>query len=86
MIREFEEVTILNEALKAARVAKGFTQAQMATYLGYKSKSGYCMIERGNNRPTLLVALKIAELLNQPISSLFSELKVHESSTTGNTA
>jgi putative transcriptional regulator len=71
----------MNDALKAARIKKGYTQEQMATMLGYKSRSGYCMIERGTNQPPLRVALKIAELLEQPVDVLFHGIQVHDSRT-----
>ena len=77
----------MNEALKSARIEKGLTQEEMARQLGYKSKSGYCMIERGVNQPPLKTALKISEILGLPIGALFVSLDVHDSKTTGhNTA
>jgi len=71
----------VNEALRAARKAKGLTQQQMAKILGYKSKSAYNMIERGINQPPLKVALKIAKVLDVPVDQLFSTEEVHDSKT-----
>ncbi|HHY67321.1 MAG TPA: helix-turn-helix transcriptional regulator [Alicyclobacillus sp.] len=71
----------MNEALRAARKRKGYTQEQMAKMLGYRSKSGYCMIERGPNTAPLPVALRIAEILEESVENLFSDLKVHENRT-----
>lgn len=70
-----------NEKLKAARKAKGFTQQFMASQLGYSSKSGYNMIERGKNKPPLTTAMKIAALLDSDVNSLFDDIQVHESRT-----
>lgn len=64
-----------NEALKKARKAKGYTQQRMAELLGYRSKSGYNMIELGSNKPPLKKALKIAELLDVSLEELFAEYK-----------
>jgi putative transcriptional regulator len=79
-------VKAVNEALKTARLEKGYTQEQMAEFLGYKSKSGYCMIERGTNQPPLRIALKISELLGKPINVLFHGIDVHDSRTSDETA
>ena len=64
----------MNEKLKQRRKAKGYTQQQMADRLGYRSKSGYNMIETGRNQPKLRVALKIAEILECDVTELFEEL------------
>lgn len=76
----------MNEALKAARVAKGVTQQDMAEHLGYRSKSGYCMVERGTNQPSLRVAMLISELLERPLEVLFPGALVHESATSQHSA
>jgi DNA-binding XRE family transcriptional regulator len=62
----------VNGRLKEARKAKGLTQSEMATILGYKSKSGYAMIENGHNTPTLPVALQIAEIVKVDVQTLFA--------------
>lgn len=67
---------MVNEKLKQRRKAKGYTQEQMAVRLGYRSKSGYNMIETGRNQPKLRVALKIAEILECEVSELFEEMDV----------
>ncbi|OEH86273.1 hypothetical protein BHU72_11815 [Desulfuribacillus stibiiarsenatis] len=53
----------------------------MASFLGYKSKSGYANIETGINKPPLMIAHKIAQLLDQEVQYLFFENEVHESRT-----
>jgi putative transcriptional regulator len=63
-----------NEKLKKARKEKKLTQEQMARRLGYKSKSGYNMIEKGRNQPPLRTALQIADLLDCDVRELFEGL------------
>lgn len=65
-----------NNKLKELRTARGFTQAEMAKRLGYKGKSGYCMLENGQVRMTLAMAQKIAEILGVDANTLFFENKV----------
>lgn len=65
-----------NNKLKELRTARGFTQAEMAKRLGYKGKSGYCMLENGQVRMTLAMAQKIAEVLGVDANTLFFENKV----------
>jgi putative transcriptional regulator len=65
----------LNERLRQARRAKKLTQEQMARLLGYKSKSGYNMIEKNRNQPPLRTALKIAEILECDVMELFEHLR-----------
>ena len=65
-----------NNKLKELRMARGFTQAEMAKKLGYKGKSGYCMLENGQVRMTLEMAQKIAKVLGADANDLFFENKV----------
>jgi|LFRM01.1.fsa_nt_gb transcriptional regulator with XRE-family HTH domain len=65
-----------NNKLKELRTARGLTQAEMAKRLGYKGKSGYCMLENGQVRMTLAMAQKIAEVLGVDANTLFFENKV----------
>jgi len=60
-----------NNKLKELRTARGFTQAEMAKKLGYKGKSGYCMLENGQVRMTLEMAQKIAKVLGVDANDLF---------------
>jgi DNA-binding XRE family transcriptional regulator len=60
-----------NNKLKELRMARGFTQAEMAKKLGYKGKSGYCMLENGQVRMTLEMAQKIAKVLGADANDLF---------------
>lgn len=52
-----------NKILKEIRKSKGFTQEQMALVLGYKHKSGYCMLENGSIKMTIDKAQKLANYL-----------------------
>lgn len=67
-----------SKQLKKLRIAKGLTQAEMAKRLGYKGKSGYCMLENGQVRMTLAMAQKIAEVLGADANTLFFENKVQD--------
>lgn len=57
--------------LKKLRKLKKLTQGEMAQKLGYKGKSGYCMLENGQIRMTLDNAKKIAEILDEDIVDIF---------------
>jgi len=61
------------EKLVTARKEKGYTIEQMASELGYSSKSGYHNIESGLTSPPLPVAFKIAKLLGKTVHELFDD-------------
>jgi transcriptional regulator with XRE-family HTH domain len=63
----------MNIRLKKARKKKGLTQEQMARKLGYRSKSGYAMIENGRNQATVETAINIAEILDETVEYLFGK-------------
>lgn len=50
--------------LKEARVAAGVTQEAMATAIGYKDKSSYCLLEKGAVKCTVDQAKAIKEALD----------------------
>jgi transcriptional regulator with XRE-family HTH domain len=55
----------IGEAIKTARKQKDLTQEYMALKLGYKDKSTYAKIERGElSRMDLFVLIEICELLD----------------------
>lgn len=62
--------------LKKLRKDKKITQKEMAKFLGYKSKSGYCQLENGKVRMTLDKAKKISEILNVDIKEIFFDDEV----------
>ncbi len=59
-------------ALKAARLAKGFTVAQFAKALGYSDTSTYQAIEDGLSRMGEKMIQKAAKLLNVNVSELMN--------------
>lgn len=50
------------EQLKAARLAKGYTQEQLATAIGV-AKSTFTGYEKGNSEPNMLTIKKLMEIL-----------------------
>jgi transcriptional regulator with XRE-family HTH domain len=75
----------MRKNLKLAREAANLTQEQVAQYLGFRSKSHYCMIENGQRGISVENAIRIAGLLERPVEELFSALEVHEAPTSGET-
>ncbi len=75
----------MRKNLKLAREAANLTQEQVAQYLGFRSKSHYCMIENGQRGISVENAIRIAELLGRPVEELFCALDVHETPTNGET-
>jgi DNA-binding XRE family transcriptional regulator len=49
--------------LKKERIKRGFTQEKMAQLLGFKSKSSYCLIEKGKVGISVDIAGDIAKQL-----------------------
>lgn len=70
----------MNEKLKKMREDKGYTQEFMAKKLGYKGKSGYCLLENGSTKLSVEKAIKIAEILEVDPSIFFTS-KVEDTST-----
>lgn len=67
-----------NIALKKAREAKGLTQLQLAQLLGYKGRQSVSNWENGYINPPLIVALKIAEILEKNVSDIFLIVEVQD--------
>lgn len=70
--------------LAAKREEKGLTQEQMGNYLGYKSKSSYCMMENGKIKITIEAAKKIKNILqltNKEFNTIFFNDKVQDNTT-----
>lgn len=57
--------------LSRTRKAKGYTQKDMAMLLNYKSESRYAMYESGDRIPSVLEALRIANVLGATVEYLF---------------
>lgn len=57
--------------LEAARLAAGLTRAELATAVGVHYQTlGY--LERGEYSPSLVLALRISQILRQPVEAIFS--------------
>jgi putative transcriptional regulator len=64
--------------LREIRLSQGKSQTFMAKKLGYKYASGYANIEMGRNKPSLEVAKKIADILNEDVNVLFFNENLHD--------
>lgn len=58
--------------IKEKRLTLGYTQDDMARMLGYKSKSGYCMLENGKVKLTIDTAKKISNILDISMEKIFN--------------
>jgi putative transcriptional regulator len=61
----------LRNRVRAAREAKGLTQAQLADLIGMSRKT-VNTVENGVFVPSTVVALKLARALGEPVEGLFS--------------
>ena len=61
----------LVSTLKAAREARGLTQAQLAEMVGVSRKT-INTVENGVFVPSTVIALKLAAALGEPVEALFS--------------
>ena len=61
----------LANRLRAAREARGWTQAQLADAIGVSRKT-INTVENGVFVPSTLIALKLARALGEPVERLFS--------------
>ena len=53
---------MVNEKLRAAREARGMTQAEVSDAIGYQYASSYTNVERGNQRPSGRAAWELFRL------------------------
>ncbi len=60
----------LENSLRAAREARGWTQAQLADAIGVSRKT-VNTVENGVFVPSTLIALKLAQALGQSVEALF---------------
>lgn len=60
----------LDNSLREARAAKGWTQAELADVVGVSRKT-INTVENGIFVPSTTLALKLARALGQPIETLF---------------
>lgn len=62
----------MNEILKELRLENNKTQKEVAKVLGYKSKSGYSMLENGKVELTIQKAKILANFYNVDITIFFN--------------
>lgn len=67
----------INYRLREARRVRGLTPKQLAIRLGYLSPSWYLLIENGQSRPRLPVALQLAKIVGEEADVLFPGIDVH---------
>ncbi|WP_416335051.1 helix-turn-helix transcriptional regulator [Anaerococcus sp. DFU013_CI05] len=70
-------IIITNNRLKEERLKHNYTYEDMATLLGYSSKSTYMYIEKGVTKPRLEIMNSIADIFHKPVQYFF-DLKVQE--------
>ncbi|KQB77489.1 helix-turn-helix domain-containing protein [Clostridium butyricum] len=63
----------MNEILKELRLENNKTQQEVAKVLGYKSKSGYSMLENGKVELTIQKAKILADFYNVDVK-IFLEI------------
>lgn len=73
---------VKTDVLKAERESRGLTYEDMASLMGYSSKSTYMYIENGTTTPTAPVMINIANIFKKPIGYFFN-LEVQDTQTTG---
>ena len=67
--------------VKTLRIKQNMTQKQLAEAVGL-SQSGLSRIENGAKRPSLKVAMRIADVLGSSVDRLFSAQNPHKSGET----
>lgn len=60
----------MNNQLKLLRTTKGLQQKDVAMAIGITT-SYYGMIEVGSRKPSLIIALKLANFFNIPVENIF---------------
>ncbi|WP_276704336.1 helix-turn-helix transcriptional regulator [Romboutsia ilealis] len=60
----------MNNRLKLLRTTKGLQQKDVAMAIGITT-SYYGMIEVGSRKPSLIIALKLANFFNIPVENIF---------------
>lgn len=62
---------ILKNRLKELRARDGINQTQMAKLAGV-SRQTISLIERGEYTPSIVIAMKIAQVFKEPVENVFS--------------
>ena len=63
-------VVILKNRLKELRARDGVNQTEMAKLAGV-SRQTISLIERGEYTPSVIIAMKIAQVFNEPLENVF---------------
>ncbi|MDK2882748.1 MAG: putative transcriptional regulator [Bacillota bacterium] len=64
--------------LRKARLGAGLTQSEVARRVGL-TRASYTNIERGYKNPSVVTALRIAQVLGRPVEELFAdELRTYQ--------
>lgn len=64
--------SVMNERMKAARLAKNLSQTELAKIIGV-SRQTINMIENGDYNPTIALCIKISKTLDKTLNDLFWE-------------
>lgn len=62
----------MRNTLRKARLGAGLTQSEVARRVGL-TRASYTNIERGHKNPSVVTALRIAQVLNRPVEELFAD-------------
>lgn len=68
---------ILKNRLKELRARDGVNQTEMANLAGV-SRQTISLIERGEYTPSVIIAMKIAQVFNEPLENVFRLVEVEE--------
>lgn len=61
---------MLKNRLKELRARDGFNQTELAKLVGV-SRQTISLLERDEYTPSIIIALKIAQIFNEPVESVF---------------
>ncbi|WP_019771076.1 helix-turn-helix transcriptional regulator [Streptococcus sobrinus] len=68
---------LLKNRLKELRARDGYNQTELAR-LAEVSRQTISLIERGDYQPSVVVALRIAQIFNEPLENVFRLVEVTE--------
>ena len=69
-LREKEKKDMLKNRLKELRARDGLNQTELAKLAGV-SRQTISLLERDEYTPSIVIALKIAQIFNEPVESVF---------------
>ncbi|MFN8649427.1 helix-turn-helix transcriptional regulator [Streptococcus sp.] len=68
---------VLKNRLKELRARDGVNQTEMAKLAGV-SRQTISLIERGEYTPSVIIAMKIAQVFHEPLENVFRLVEVEE--------